>query len=188
MATGAHSDCVPWNGVRRDSVLRADVYTIDPELHACHTHVVGGIGAQSRRPRDRRTVRRRSESNCRSGCVRRAAAAANRRHHVDLNLGLRERAVVHTHLIDLALEVFPPDRVATNSQRHRRNLDVARDGRAPGCHAIDVEHQRGPVVRHRDVRVDIEGKRVRAVGIVRSAGYPNPSRRPRAVIGICGVE
>ena len=76
----------------------------------------------------------------------------DRRAHVGLDLGRGERAVVHAHLVEAALEPLLPDRVAAEAQRVRAARDRALEGARAGEVAVDVAADRGAVVGHRQMR------------------------------------
>jgi len=79
-----------------------------------------------------------------------------------LNLGGRERPIVHAHFINGACKVFTPIRIAPNPQRIARRRQRPRHRPAAHLHPVHVQAQGRPIPRCRHVRPRIRRQRCAA--------------------------
>src|SRR5262249_2327246 len=78
--------------------------------------------------------------------------------HVRLDFALAEGAVVDADLVDEAIEVFAPDRVAADPQRAARIRDAAGEGPAAHEDPVDVQFQTRAVIGFREVAPGVQGE------------------------------
>jgi hypothetical protein len=104
-----------------------------------------------------------------------------------LNLGRRERPIVHAHFINRARKVFAPRRIAPDPQRIARRRERPRYSPTAHLHAVDIQAQGRPIPRRGHVRPAV-CRQCRAAKHFLIAANVHAPDRPAATAGVQFID